>query len=359
MTLQDTRPTSDPSRLEQLAATMVGDLGAACSGALVLLGDRLGLYRALDALGPSTSDALAARTDIDPRYAREWLSAQAAAGYVLYDPATERFSLTPEQATVFADETSPVFFAGAYDVVAALYNDVPVLEQAFRERRGVGWHEHASCLFRGTERFFRPGYAANLVGSWLPALDGVVEKLERGARVADLGCGHGASTILMARAFPNSRFVGFDYHGPSIDRAREAAGEAGVEQGLRFEVAGAKDFGGGPYDLITCFDCLHDMGDPVGVGQYVRSMLAEGGTWMIVEPFAHDTLAENLTPFGRLFYAASTMICTPASRSQEVGLALGAQAGEKRLTELLHEAGFTRVRRAAETPINLVLEARP
>ncbi|MDB5367535.1 MAG: SAM-dependent methyltransferase [Rhodospirillales bacterium] len=360
MTLHDvqTRRTSDPQRLDQMMQTMIGDLGAAFSGALVLLGDRLGLYRALDALGPTDSDSLAAQCDIDPRYAREWLSAQAAAGYIAYDGATDRFWLTPEQAMVFADDASPVFFAGAYDMVQSVYHDVPVLERAFRERRGVGWHEHHPCLFRGTERFFRPGYVANLVSSWLPALDGVVEKLERGVAVADFGCGHGASTILMARAFPNSRFTGFDYHGPSIERAREAAEEANSADNLRFEVAGAKQFGGGPYDLITCFDCLHDMGDPVGVGRHVRSMLAADGTWMLVEPFAHDTLAENLNPFGQLFYAASTMICTPASRAQEVGLALGAQAGEKRLTDVLHEAGFIGVRRAVATPINLVMEAR-
>ena len=267
--------------------------------------------------------------------------------------------MTAEQAAVFADEGGPAFLPGAYEVVASVFHDEPKIAEAFRTGQGVGWHEHHPCLFRGTERFFRPGYAAHLVGQWLPALDGVVAKLEAGASVADVGCGHGASTILMAEAFPNSTFAGFDYHPESIERAREAARQAGVLGRVWFEVAGAKDFPGTRYDLVTFFDCLHDMGDPVGASAHVRRTLDRDGTWMIVEPFANDSLEDNLNPVGRMFYSGSTMICTPASLAQEVGLGLGAQAGEARLREVVTRGGFSRFRRAHETPFNLILEARP
>ncbi len=289
---------------------------------------------------------------------REWLAAQAAAGYVDYDAGTDRFRLNPEQATVFADEDSPAFMAGAFDVLASLWLDEPKVAEAFQTGKGLAWHDHSACLFRGTERFFRPGYNANLVSSWLPALDGVVEKLQSGARVADVGCGHGASTVVMARAFPNSHFTGFDYHPASVEWARNAAEDAGVAANTSFEVAQAKTYPG-TYDLVAFFDCLHDMGDPVGASTHVRETLASDGTWMIVEPFAHDNLSDNLNPVGRVYYAASTMICTPASLAQEVGLGLGAQAGELKLRQVVSAGGFTRFRRAAETPFNLVLEARP
>ena len=322
----------DPAKFQELAQKMVGDMGVAFGAALVLVGDRLGLYKSL-AEGPATSDELAGRTGTFERYVREWLAARASAGYISYDPAAARYFMTEEQAMVFANENSPLFVPGAFDIAAAMMRDEPKISEAFRSGHGVGWGEHDACLFRGTERFFRPGYATNLTTSWLPARDGVVAKLERGASVADVGCGRGASTILMAKAYPKSQFSGFDFHQPSIDRAREAAGEAGVADRVRFEKAAAKDFQGS-YDLVACFDCLHDMGDPVGAAAHVLSKLKPDGTWMIVEPFANDDAAENLNPIGRLFYSASAMICTPASRAQEVGLALGAQAGPKRLSEV-------------------------
>lgn len=347
----------DHQKLDAFLGRMVGDLGAVATGALVVLGDRLGLYKAMHVAGPLTAAELAGSTGTQERLVREWLSAQAAAGYVNYDEATGKFHLEPEQVLVFADEESPAFMAGAFEVLSSLWIDEPKVSAAFRGDGGLGWHEHSSCLFRGTERFFRPGYNANLVSAWLPALDGIVVKLERGIDVADVGCGHGASTILMARNFPNSRFVGFDLHTPSIERARAAAAEAGVDN-VRFEVAAAKEYPGA-YDLVAFFDCLHDMGDPVGAAAHVLASLKPDGTWMIVEPFAGDALAENLNPVGRVYYAASTFICTPASLSQEVGLGLGAQAGEARLAEVVKKGGFARVRRAAETPFNIVLEARP
>jgi SAM-dependent methyltransferase len=350
--------TVDPAKLQEFLGRMVGEMGAAMSAALVVLGDRLGLYKAL-AQGPADSAELAQRTGMAERYLREWLAAQAAAGYVAYDAAAQRFHMTPEQAAVFAEEGGPAFLPGAFEVVASVFHDEPKIAEAFRTGQGVGWHEHHPCLFRGTERFFRPGYAAHLVREWLPALDGVVAKLEAGASVADVGCGHGASTILMAEAFPNSTFVGFDYHAPSIEAAREAARAAGVHGRVWFETAGAKDYQGSRYDLVTFFDCLHDMGDPIGAAAHVRDTLAADGTWMIVEPFAHDAMIDNLNPIGRMFYSASTMICTPVSLSQEVGLGLGAQAGEARLRDVVSKGGFSRFRRAHETPFNLVLEARP
>jgi len=351
--------TADPNKLQALVGRILGDVGATATAALVVLGDRLGLYKALAEGGAVTPAELAARTNFAERYLREWLSAQAAAGYIEYDAAEGRFSMTAEQATAFADENGPAFMPGAFQVFASMFIDEAKIAEAFRTGKGVGWHEHHPCLFRGTERFFRPGYASYVVDAWIPALDGVKEKLERGAAVADVGCGHGASTILMAKAFPKSRFAGFDYHWPSVERARESAKEARVEDRVFFEVAAAKTYPGGSYDLVTFFDCLHDFGDPVGAAAHVRSTLSPEGSWMIVEPFANDELVDNLNLVGRIYYAASTMICTPASLSQEVGLGLGAQAGERRLREVVMAAGFSRFRRASETPFNLVFEARP
>jgi SAM-dependent methyltransferase len=349
----------DPQKLDAFVGKMVGDLGAAVSAALVLIGDNLGLYKTLRRLGPATSGELAEAAGVSERYVREWLSAQAAADYVAYDRTSGRFFMTPEQAAVFADEDSPAFMAGGFELAAAMIRDEPKITAAFQSGAGVGWHEHHVCLFRGTERFFRPGYNANLVSTWIPALDGMEAKLNDGALVADIGCGHGASTILMAKAYPNSRFIGFDYHGPSIDSARQAAAEAGVAGRTDFQVASAKDYPGRDYDMVAIFDALHDMGDPVGAASHIRETLKPDGTWMLVEPFAHDDLADNLNPVGRLFYSASTMICTPASLSQEVGLGLGAQAGERRLRTVVEQAGFTRFRRASETPVNFIFEVRP
>jgi len=348
----------DGNKLQELINRMFGDVGAAMGAALVLLGDKFGFYKTLAAGGPLTPAELASKTGTVERYVREWASAQAAAGYINYDAAAGRFSISPEQALVLADENGPAFFPAMYEIAAAAVRDEPKVANAFRNGGGVGWHEHDPCLFRGTERFFRPGYAMHLVSEWIPALDGVKQKLERGARVADVGCGHGASVILMAKAFPKSKFFGFDYHQPSIDRAREAAREAGVADRATFERATAKDYPG-TFDLVAFFDCLHDMGDPVGAAAHVKSSLAKDGTWMVVEPFSNDRLEDNLNPIGRVFYAASTMICVPGSLSQEVGLGLGTQAGETRLTEVLKAGGFSRVRRATATPFNLVLEARP
>jgi SAM-dependent methyltransferase len=345
-------------KLQELIGKMLGEVGAAMGGALVLLGDQLGLYKTLAEQGPSTSVELAAQTGTVERYVREWCAAQAAAGYINYDPNAGKYFISDEQALLLADENGPAFIPGIFEVVAAAVRDEPKVAQAFRSGAGVGWHEHDPCLFRGTERFFRPGYAANLVSSWIPALDGVQVKLERGAKVADVGCGHGASVILMAKAYPKSEFFGFDYHEPSILRARELAQEAGVFERAHFAQAAAKDFPG-TYDLVAFFDCLHDMGDPVGAARHVKTRLADDGTWMIVEPFAGDRTEDNFNPLGRLYYAASTTICVPASLSQEVGLGLGAQAGEARLREVLSVGGFSRIRRATTTPFNLVLEARP
>jgi len=348
----------DQDKLNTFLGRMVGELGAAATAALVLLGDRLGLFKAMQDGNETTAAELARRTGTHERYVREWLAAQAAAGYVDYDAGADSFHLNPEQAVVFADEDSPAFMAGAFEVLSTLWIDEPKVTEAFRSGKGLAWHDHSACLFRGTERFFRPGYNANLVSSWLPALEGVVGKLQAGAKVADVGCGHGASTVVMARAFPNTHFTGFDYHPASIERARKAASDAGVSGNTSFEVAQAKTFPG-TYDLVAFFDCLHDMGDPVGAAAHVRETLQSDGTWMIVEPFAHNHLSDNLNPVGRIYYAASTMICTPASLAQEVGLGLGAQAGELKLRQVVSAGGFTRFRRATETPFNMVLEARP
>jgi SAM-dependent methyltransferase len=349
----------DEAKLEAFMGQAVTDMGAVISAPLMVIGEKLGLYRAMAGAGPLTSTELAELSGVAERSVREWLRNQAAGGYVTYDADSDRYTLPDEHALALADEESPFYILGVYDSIASLYADEDKILEAFRTGSGMGWHEHDHRLFRGTERFFRPGYKANLVAEWIPALDGVEEKLRRGAKVADVGCGHGASTVIMAEAFPNSQFYGFDYHDASIDRAREAASEAGVSDRVQFATASAKDYPGDGYDLVCVFDCLHDMGDPVGASAHVRETLADDGTWMIVEPFAGDSVQENLNPVGRVFYGASTVICTPASLAQEVGLALGAQAGQARLTEVLEEGGFTRVRRATETPFNLVLEARP
>ena len=346
------------AKLQELLGKMLGEVGAAMGIGLVLLGDKFGMYKALAANGPLTSAELASRTGTAARYVREWAAAQAAGGYINFDSATERYSISPEQALVLADENGPAFFPGMFEIAAAAARDLPKIEAAFRTGAGVGWHEHDPCLFCGTERFFRPGYAMHLVSEWIPALEGVKEKLERGAHVADVGCGHGASTILLAKAFPKSRFSGFDYHEPSLVHARELAREEGVADRITFQRASAKEFLG-TYDLVAFFDSLHDMGDPVGAAAHVKSTLKSGGTWMIVEPFAGDRVADNLNPIGRIFYSASVQLCVPASLSQEVGLALGAQAGEARLREVILKGGFSRVRRSTATPFNLVLEARP
>jgi SAM-dependent methyltransferase len=346
------------AKLNEFMGRFVGDLGAVAHAATVVVGDQLGLYKKL-AEGASDVETLARKTETDPRYLREWLSAQAASGYVEYDPATQRFSMSEEQALALAQEGSPAFIPGAFQVSVALFKAIPKMMQVMRTGLGLGWHEHDTSLFHGTERFFRPGYAANLVSSWIPALDGVHDRLKAGATVADVGCGHGASTIIMAQAYPNSTFLGFDYHAPSIEHARDAAKKAGVADRATFEVAKAKDFPGRNYDLVAVFDCLHDMGDPVGAAAHVRASLKPDGTWLIVEPFANDRLEDNLNPIGRIYYSASNFICTPASRAQEVGACLGAQAGEARLRDVVTRGGFSRFRRATQTPFNLVLEARP
>jgi 2-polyprenyl-3-methyl-5-hydroxy-6-metoxy-1,4-benzoquinol methylase len=348
----------DPTKLDALLEQFVADLGATLHAANVVIGDRLGLYRGLAEYDAATSAELAERTATAERYVREWLRSQAAGGYVTYDPATDCYSLTAEQAFALADPDG-LSLPGAFQMATAMVKDEPKITAAFRSGEGVGWHEHDPDLFSGCERFFRPNYNAHLTGTWIPALDGVEDQLAAGASVADVGCGFGTSTILMARAYPRSTFVGFDYHVASIEAARKAAAEAGVAERCRFEVTSAKDYPGGGYDLVTVFDALHDMGDPVGVALHVRQTLAPEGTWMLVEPYAGDTIEGNLNPVGRFYYNASTLVCVPSSLAQEVGLALGAQAGEARLREVVTAGGFSRFRRAAETPFNLVFEARP
>lgn len=350
--------TISEQKLNDFMSRFVADLGAVMHAATVVVGDQLGLYKALSN-GPCDVEELARRTSTDARYLREWLSAQAASGYVEYDAQTHLFNLNQEQAFALAEEGSPAFIPGAFQIAVAQFKAIPKMMQAMRTGLGMGWHEHDASLFHGTERFFRPGYAANLVSSWIPALDGAESKLIAGALVADVGCGHGASTIIMAQAYPASKFIGFDYHQPSVEHARNAAKQAGVASRVSFEVARAQDFPGNEYDLVTMFDCLHDMGDPVSAAAHVRASLNTNGTWLIVEPFANDSLEENLNPVGRIYYSASTFICTPASRAQEVGACLGAQAGEARLRDVVIKGGFNRFRRATETPFNLVLEARP
>ena len=344
----------DQEKLNALLGRAVVDIGANFHAALVITGDKLGLFRAMREHGSTTPADLAKRTNTHERYIREWLSTMAAGGYVTYDRATSEFSLSEEQAVALLDADLP----GAFLLAQSTVKSEPRITEAFRTGKGMGWHEHDPGLFEGTERFFRPGYAVNLVPAWIPALEGVQAKLEKGGRVADVGCGHGSSTVLMAKAFPKSRFVGFDYHQGSIEVARQVAKREGVSDRVTFEVASASNYPGTDYDLVAFFDSLHDMGDPVGIGSHVRKSIGANGTWMLVEPFANDRLEDNLNPVGRLYYGASTMLCTPNSLSQEVGTALGAQAGEARLKQVATKAGFTRFRRAAETPFNLVFEAR-
>ena len=346
----------DEQRLNAFLGKAVGDLGAAVSAVLVSIGDELGFYQALKA-GPLTAAELAKQTGTHERYVREWLANQASGGYVDYDVATERFSLSPEQALCLADPNGPADLPGAYSLVRAFNHARDRALENFRTGKGMEWGEHHPCLFHGTERFFRASYNSNLLSGWLPALEGAVDKLKAGARVADVGCGHGASTILMAQAFPNSSFVGVDYHPASIETARQRAREAGVGN-ARFEIADAASYSGS-YDLIAFFDCVHDMADPAGAAKHARASLKPDGHAMVVEPFANDRLEDNLNPVGRVYYGASTLVCVPVSLAKN-GPALGAQAGEKRLREtFVTHGGFTRFRRATETPFNIILEARP
>jgi 2-polyprenyl-3-methyl-5-hydroxy-6-metoxy-1,4-benzoquinol methylase len=345
--------------LNQLLERALVDFGGAYHTALAVIGEKLGLYKALAGSEPRTPAQLAAQTGTAERYIREWLNANAAGGYVTYHADTGRYSLSAEQALLLADESSPAFFLGAFQTALAVTKIEPKLTEAFRSGAGVGWHEHDHQVFHGVERFFRTGYAANLVQSWIPALDGVEAKLRGGASVADVGCGHGASTILMAQAYPNSSFIGFDYHADSILVARQRAEAAGLADRVRFEVATATDYPGSNYDLVAMFDALHDMGNPASAASHVYTTLKPDGTWLIVEPYAEDRVEHNFHPLGRALYAASTLICTPNALDQDGGAALGAQAGEARLREVVTKGGFTRFRRATQTPVNLVLEARP
>jgi SAM-dependent methyltransferase len=348
----------DTKKLEQFVGQFVTDLGATVHAGMVVIGERLGLYKAL-AAGPLTAAELAAITRTDERYVREWLASQAAGGYITYNPQTHKFGMTEEQALTLANEDGPAYLPGAFELALGSLAAVPRITEAFRSGAGMGWGEHEDRVFHGCEKFFRPGYAANLVSSWIPALDGVQDKLARGAKVADVGCGKGSSSILMAKAFPKSHIYGFDYHDKSIEAARESAKRQGVADRVTFEVAKAKEFPGKDYDFVAVFDCLHDMGDPVGAAAHVRAALSDDGSWMIVEPFANDDLQDNLNPVGRVYYSFSTLLCTPCSRSQEVGMCLGAQAGEKQMQKVVNSAGFSRFRRATQTPFNLVYEARP
>ena len=357
-TTQPSPPVLDMDKLNEFIGKFVTDLGATVHTGMVVIGERLGLYKTL-AEGPMTAAVLAAKTQTDERYLREWLASQAAGGYITYDEASDRFSLSPEQAFALAKEDSPAYLPGAFELALGTLAAVPRIADSFRSGAGMGWHEHDDGVFHGCEKFFRPGYAANLVTNWIPALHDVKEKLEAGARVADVGCGKGASTLLMAKAYPKSRFFGFDYHDKSIEAARESAKKEGLSGRVTFDVSKAKEYQGKDYDFVAVFDCLHDMGDPVGAATHVRQSLAKNGTWMIVEPFANDQLKDNLNPVGRMYYSFSTLLCTPCSRSQEVGLCLGAQAGEPRIRDVVTKAGFTRFRRATETPFNIIYEARP
>ena len=360
MTSVNTAKQVDEGKLNAFIGRMLGDLGGASSIAMVRMGDALGLYKELHAKGPMTSAELASSAKVDPRYLREWLSNQASSNYLSYDPASTTFELTPEQAMVFAIPESPVYLMGGFDLMAAMLDNQQKVQAAFKSGGGVAWGDQAGCMFCAVARFFRPGYHNNLVSTWLPALGGgVLKKLEEGAKVADIGCGHGWSTVMMAKAFPKSQFVGYDFHPGSIADAQAHAKTHGVTANTRFEVGLAKNYPGKDFDLVTCFDCLHDMGDPAGAAAHIRQSLKDDGTWMICEPMAGDRLEQNLNPVGRLYYAASTMICVPTSLSQEVGTALGAQAGEARLREVILKGGFTRVRRAAENPFNMIIEARP
>jgi len=348
----------DEGKLMEFVGKFIGDLGATMAAGSVVVGDRLGLYRAL-AQGPAGAAELAERTDTDPRYVEEWLRGQAAGGYVTYDGSSATYSLTEEQAFALTDPDGPLYLPGAFELAVGALRAQPRLVEAFRTGEGIGWNEQDELVFSGCERFFRPGYLANLVPEWLPALDGVVAKLESGARVADTGCGHGASTILLAQAFPNSTFTGSDYHEGSIEEARKRAAEAGVSERVTFEVASAQTFDGHGYDLVATFDCLHDMGDPLGAARHIRSRVAADGTWLIVEPYASDRLEDNFNPVGRVYYSFSAFLCVPNAMSQTGGYALGAQAGESAIRQVVTDAGFTQFRRVAETPFNMVFEARP
>ncbi len=347
------------TKLETFIGQMVNDMAASMSGVMTSIGHKLGLYKAMAGAGPLTPAQLAEATGTYERYVLEWLNNQAAGGYVLYDPVRRTYELPEEQALVLAQENSPVFMAPGFDVVSSLWLDEDKVIEAFQTGKGIGWHEHHHRLFCGTEAFFRPGYRAHLTTHWIPALQGVEAKLERGATVADVGCGHGVSTIVMAQAYPNSTFYGFDYHAASIAVAQERAQEAGVGDRIHFAVASAKTFPELGYDLVCFLDCLHDMGDPVGAASHTRNAMAEDGTVLLVEPYAGLEVEDNLNPVGRLYYAASTAVCTPSSLAQEVGLGLGAQAGERRLAQVMAAAGFTQFRRATHTPFNLILEAQP
>jgi SAM-dependent methyltransferase len=345
-------------RLNEVISKMLGDLGGAMNVPLVRIGDKLGLYKALHNAGPMTVEQLSKKAGIVPRYAREWLSNQAASGYLNYDAQKETFELPHEQAMIFADESSPVYMMGAFDLIAAMMDNQQSVGPAFKTGKGVSWGDLSPCQFCATSRFFRPGYQHNLVPNWLPALEGVTEKLERGATVADVGCGHGFSTVFMAKAFPKSKFFGFDFHAGSIEQARVHAQQHGVTENIQFDVASAAEFPARKYDLVTFFDCLHDMGDPAGAAKHVRETIAPDGTWMIVEPMAGDRLEDNINAVGRMYYAASTLICVPTSLAQPVGAALGAQAGLKRLSEVIKSGGFGSVKMASSTPFNMILEAR-
>jgi 2-polyprenyl-3-methyl-5-hydroxy-6-metoxy-1,4-benzoquinol methylase len=359
MSVTEQAPQIDEAKLMQFVFRAVDEVGATLNTALVVMGDKLGLYKALAGAGPLTPAELAERTGTAERYIREWLNAQAAGDFVSYDPDSGRYTLPPEQAVALTDDSCPAYLPGFFQIALGSVLDAPQIFQAARSGAGFGWGEHGGDVLEGCERFFRPGYNANLISAWLPALDGVVDQLESGASVADIGCGHGSSTILMAQAYPNSTFTGSDYHGGSIETARGRAQEAGVGDRVSFETAPASAYSGDGYDLVTMFDCLHDMGDPVGAARHVHGTLKPEGTWMIVEPNAADRVEGNLNPVGRAYYSFSTLLCTPASLSQEVGLALGAQAGEARIRDVVTAGGFTRFRRVAETPFNIVYEARP
>ncbi len=347
------------AKLEAFVEQVVTDMAASMSGVMTNIGHKLGLYKAMAGAGSMTPAQLAHKTNTHERYVLEWLNNQAAGGYVTYDPAKRTYELPDEQAMVLANPSSPVFMAPGFDLISSVWLDEDKVIDALRTGKGIGWQEHHHRLFCGCEAFFRTGYQTHLTTEWIPALEGVDAKLQAGAKIADVGCGHGASTIVMAQAYPDSTFVGFDYHKESIETARQRAMEAGVGDRVRFEVATAKNFPGSDYDLVCFMDCLHDMGDPVGVAHHTRKVLVADGTVLLVEPFAGKDVEDNLNPVGRMFYAGSTAICTPCSLSQEVGLGLGAQAGERRLSQVMAEAGFTHFRRATQTPFNLILEARP
>lgn len=350
----------DQKKLEDLLHRSVVDFGAVFNAAMVAIGDELGLYKAMTGAGPMSSAQLAEKTGFSERYLREWLCQQAAGGYIDYDKNKNTFTLSEEASFAFSNEDGPVFLPGAFQIALASIKAKDQIAERFRTGKGFGWHEHDPDVFCGTNRFFKPGYTAHLIQEWIPSLNGVEEKLKNGGLVADVGCGLGTSTILMAKAFPNSRFIAFDYHDHSLELARKAAATAGVGDRIRFEVAKAKDFPkkGNGYDLVTFFDSLHDMGDPVGAAKHVLETLAKDGTWMVVEPMAGDNIGDNMHPLGRAYYGASSLLCTPGSLSQEVGLALGAQAGEAKLREVIIKGGFSKVRRTAETPFNIILEAK-